>query len=101
MRYTYKNNIVSFKLFGYSIEVAPVGGREWRLAIVNTAGAVKNSFTKAGEYAGADYGDIDGVSMFWHFDRAPTLREVIETLRVYKENKAEHEAFMKHIGAKA
>ena len=100
MRYYYTNNIVSFNLFGYNVETANVGGREWRLAIVQQRGAVKNSFTKAGEYAGADYGDIDGVSMFWNFDKVPTLGEVIKTIREYKQRREEHEAFMQSIGAK-
>ena len=103
MRYYYTNNIVSFNLFGYDIEVANVGGREWRLAIVEQKGAVLNSFNKAGEgeYADADYGDIAGTSMFWHFDKAPTLGEIIKTIREYRQHRAEHEEFMKLIGAKA
>ena len=101
MRYYYTNNIVSFELFGYSVEAANIGGRQWRLAIVEQKGAVLNSFNKAGEYADADYGDIAGTKMFWHFDRAPKLGEVIKTIKEYKQNKDEHEAFMKLIGANA
>ena len=101
MRYTYKNNIVSFKLFGFDIEVANVGGRQWRLAIVDCPGAVLNKFAKVGEYADSDYGDIDGTSMFWHFDHVPTIGEVDRIIREYKLNKDEHEAFMQSIGAKA
>jgi hypothetical protein len=101
MRYNYTDGIISFELFGYNIEVAPVGGREWRLAIVDIAGSVMNKFAKVGSYENADYGDIDGVSMFWHFDRAPKLGEIIKTIREYKQNKDEHEAFMRNLGAKA
>ena len=101
MRYKYENNIISFELFGYNIETANIAGREWRLAIVKQKGAVLNKFTKAGEYENADYGDIPGTQCFWSFDHVPTLGEIIKTIREYKENKAEHEEFMKLIGAKA
>lgn len=101
MRYTYENNIIGLNLFGYNVETANVGGREWRLAIVEQKGAVLNSFIKAGEYAEADYGDIAGTSMFWHFDRAPKLGEILKIIKEYKQHKTEHEEFMKLIGAKA
>ena len=101
MRYKYENNIISFELFGYNIETANIAGREWRLAIVDCPGAVKNEFIKSGEYAEADFGDVPGTTMFWNFDRVPTLREVINTIKEYKKNKEEHEAFMQSIGAKA
>ena len=101
MRYTYENNIIGLNLFGYTVETANVGGREWRLAIVEQKGAVLNSFNKAGEYADADYGDIAGTSMFWHFDRAPKLGEILKIIKEYKQHKTEHEEFMKLIGAKA
>jgi len=101
MRYYYTNNIISMTLFGYNIEVANVGGRQWRLAIVEQKGAVMNSFTKVGEYENADYGEVPGTTMFWNFDRAPTLGTVIKTIKEHKANRAEHEEFMKLIGAKA
>ena len=101
MRYTYENNIIGFNLFGFDIEAAPVGGREWRLAIVKKAGSVLNKFAKAGEYAGADYGDIPDTEMFWSFDHAPTIGEVDKIIREYKQHKDEHLAFMQSIGAKA
>lgn len=100
MRYTYDNGIIGMNLFGYDIEVANVGGREWRLAIVEQKGAVKNKFIKVGESEIADYGDIAGTKMFWHFDKAPTLKEIIDTIREYKHHKDEHEEFMKLIGAR-
>lgn len=100
MRYKYENNIVSFELFGYNIEVANVGGRQWRLAIVDCPGAVKNKFTKAGEYEGADYGDIAGTQCFWHFDHVPTIGEVDKIIREYKANKQQHDEFMTLIGAR-
>ena len=101
MRYTYTDGIIGMKLFGFDIEAANIAGREWRLAIVKQQGAVLNKFAKAGEYENADYGDVPGTSMFWNFDHVPTLKEVIETIREYKTSRDEHEAFMKHIGAKA
>ena len=101
MRYTYKQNVIGMNLYGYDIEAANIGGREWRLAIVDCPGAVKNKFVKVGEYAEADFGDVPGTTMFWSFDHAPTIGEVDKTIREYKSNKAEHEAFMKQIGAKA
>jgi hypothetical protein len=100
MRYNYTDGIISFELFGYNIEVAPVGGREWRLAIVDIAGSVMNKFTKVGSYESADYGDIPGTKMFWNFDRVPTLGEVDKLIREYKQNKDEHLAFMQSIGAR-
>ena len=101
MRYYYCNNIISMNVLGFNVEVANVGGREWRLAIVEQKGAVLNSFNKAGSYENADYGDIVGTKMFWHFDSAPKLGEVIKTIKEYKQNKEEHDAFMQSIGAKA
>ena len=101
MRYNYTDGIISMALFGYNIETANVGGREWRLAIVEQKGAVKNKFVKVGESEIADYGDIAGTKMFWHFDKAPTLGEIINTIREYRQHRAEHEEFMKLIGAKA
>lgn len=100
MRYTYTNGIIGMNLFGYDIETANIGEREWRLAIVEQKGAVKNRFIKSGEYADADYGDIAGTSMFWHFDRAPKLGEILKIIKEYKQHKTEHEEFMKLIGAR-
>lgn len=99
MRYNFNNGIISLNLFGYDIEVANIGGREWRLAIVETAGAVKNRFNKSGEYAGSDFGEVPGTTMFWNFDHTPTIGEVDKLIREYKQNKDEHIAFMKSIGA--
>lgn len=101
MRYKYENNIVSFELFGFNVEAANIGGREWRLAIVEQPGSVLNKFIKTDEFEYADFGEVPGTTMFWHFDKAPTLREVINTIREYKQNKEEHNAFMQLIGAKA
>ena len=101
MRYYFNNGIISLNLFGYSVEAANVGGREWRLAIVEQTGAVLNSFNKAGSYENADYGDIAGTKMFWHFDSAPKLGEILKIIKEYKVSREEHEAFMRSIGAKA
>lgn len=103
MRYNFNNGIISMKLFGYNIEVANVGGRQWRLAIVDIAGSVMNKFIKLGEYADfdADYGEVPGTKMFWNFDHVPTIGEVDKHIREYKQHKDEHEAFMRSIGAKA
>ncbi len=100
MRYKYENNIISFELFGYSVEAANVGGRQWRLAIVDCPGAVKNKFIKSGEYDDSDYGEVPGTKMFWNFDQVPTIGEVIKTIKEYKQHRAEHEEFMKLIGAR-
>lgn len=101
MRYYYCNNIISMNVLGFNVEVANVGGREWRLAIVDCPGAVLNKFIKSGEYAEADFGDVPGTTMFWNFDHTPTIGEVDKLIREYKQNKDEHEAFMRSIGAKA
>ena len=101
MRYYYTNNIISMNLYGYDIEAANIGGREWRLAIVEQKGAVKNRFIKSGEYENADYGDIADTEMFWCFDHTPTIGEVDKIIREYKQHKDEHIAFMKSIGANA
>lgn len=101
MRYTYTNGIIGMNLFGYDIETANVGGREWRLAVVEQKGAVKNRFIKSGEYENADFGDVPGTTMFWNFDHTPTIGEVDKLIREYKQNKDEHLAFMQSIGAKA
>ena len=101
MRYNVENNVISMKLFGFNVEVANVAGRQWRIAIVKQKGAVLNSFNKAGEYAGADYGDIADTEMFWCFDHTPTIGEVDKIIREYKQHKDEHIAFMKSIGANA
>ena len=101
MRYTYENGVIGLNVFGYNVEAANVGGREWRLAIVEQRFAVLNKFIKSGEYAEADFGDVPGTTMFWNFDHTPTLGTVIKTIREYKQNKDEHEAFMQSIGAKA
>ena len=100
MRYTYTNGIIGLNVFGYNVEAANIGGREWRLAIVKKAGAVLNKFNKAGEYAGSDFGDIPDTEMFWHFDHVPTIGEVDKTIREYKANKQQHDEFMKLIGAR-
>lgn len=101
MRYYYTNNIISMNLYGYDIEAANIGGREWRLAIVEQKGAVKNRFIKSGEYENADYGEVPGTKMFWHFDHVPTIGEIDKVIREYKANREEHDAFMQLIGAKA
>ena len=100
MRYTYENGVIGLNVFGYNVEAANVGGREWRLAIVKKAGAVLNKFIKSGEYAEADYGDIPDTEMFWSFDHTPTIGTVIKTIKEYKQHRAEHEEFMRLIGAK-
>ena len=101
MRYTYTNGIIGMNLFGYDIETANIGGREWRLAIVEQKGAVKNRFIKSGEYENADYGEVPGTKMFWSFDHAPTLREVVDTIRKYANDIVEWTQFEERIGAKA
>ena len=101
MRYKYENGIISFNLFGFNVEAANIGGREWRLAIVDIAGAVLNKFIKTDEFEYADFGEVPGTKMFWHFDHVPTIGEIDKVIREYKQNKAEHKAFMQLIGAKA
>lgn len=101
MRYTYKQNVIGMNLYGYDIEAANIGGREWRIAIVEKAGAVLNKFIKSGEYAEADFGDVPGTTMFWNFDHTPTIGEVDKLIREYKQHKEEHDAFMQSIGANA
>ena len=88
-------------VLGFNVEVANVGGRQWRLAIVDIAGSVLNKFIKSGEYADSDYGEVPGTKMFWNFDHVPTIGEVDKTIREYKANKQQHDEFMKLIGAKA